>query len=370
MTRITWTRTPAGDYMGKELDVTPWKIVKTVGGYFVLHKMTPIPHPAGESYAWVQVGKRANLSTCKANAEELAAPAAEPTPTTYDNPEPAPVFDAFGEQINQNQTSAPKVLTMPSANQKTKKPKAPAVKVDGRGNPVSPFFPDESDYARYVRAVYSLGPEVDVQKSILDPNDKKLEPFDSHRRMSVVSGLGTQPVETLTVADLSPAARAAGTMGKRTPEDFMPGGKLHHTTREGGARGAETVQGVPEQGRWEKDEDGDERWVTTPAPEAKKAPKQRLTATEQPAPGGMIGGTEARPTVYGHAVTALLRWMGAEGWSVSRCLETLRAVGVTGIAEATVRIQTKAGARGDGSRGPTPELTEEQAHTLEVLAKQ
>ncbi len=72
-----------------------------------------------------------------------------------------------------------------------------------------------------------------------------------------------------------------------------------------------------------------------------------------------------RYAVLGHPATAVIRWMGAHGWSFGRCKTALVAVGA-GVADATIRTQLRAGRK--GLRGATASLTPEQAAVLEAAA--
>jgi hypothetical protein len=99
----------------------------------------------------------------------------------------------------------------------------------------------------------------------------------------------------------------------------------------------------------------------------------------QLAPGGSLSDTEAvsekrgqgqgrgaRYNVMGHPVTAVLRWMGAHGWSKADALKVLSKLGCP-AADSTVYIQVSAGAKGE--RGEPAGLTPEQAAQLEALRK-
>lgn len=71
--------------------------------------------------------------------------------------------------------------------------------------------------------------------------------------------------------------------------------------------------------------------------------------------------------IYGHAATAILRWMGAEKWTREEAMKALKSLG-SDVVEATANIQMKAGAKGGdcGGRGPVPNLTPEQRAELEA----
>jgi serine/threonine protein kinase len=65
--------------------------------------------------------------------------------------------------------------------------------------------------------------------------------------------------------------------------------------------------------------------------------------------------------VFGHPFTAVLRWMGKNGWSFEDAKQALMGLGVE-CSEATVRTQLSAGKT--GQRGAPASLTEEQIATL------
>jgi hypothetical protein len=67
-----------------------------------------------------------------------------------------------------------------------------------------------------------------------------------------------------------------------------------------------------------------------------------------------------RFTIYGHAPTAILRWMGAEKWSIDDSARVIRKLGAA-VADATVTIQVK---RGRGNEPKLPALTEQQANDI------
>lgn len=82
----------------------------------------------------------------------------------------------------------------------------------------------------------------------------------------------------------------------------------------------------------------------------------------------------ARPTtgkrgdIFGHSATAVLRWMGKEGgWSKEDAGKAVRTMGGKDIADATVSIQLKAGAKGE--RGAPADITKKQAKELRAAAK-
>lgn len=70
-----------------------------------------------------------------------------------------------------------------------------------------------------------------------------------------------------------------------------------------------------------------------------------------------------RTALLGRHATAVIRWMGVEGWSFEEAKRTLRRLGVP-VADATIRIQLRAGAKKDADRGPPAELTTEEGNAL------
>jgi hypothetical protein len=81
-----------------------------------------------------------------------------------------------------------------------------------------------------------------------------------------------------------------------------------------------------------------------------------IEKTRQSMPAG-----ETRDMIYGHAVTAVLRWMGKDKWDfrdVKRCLAVLKV----SVADATIRAQLLAGRQ--GKRGEPAKLSKEQRMEL------
>jgi hypothetical protein len=68
-----------------------------------------------------------------------------------------------------------------------------------------------------------------------------------------------------------------------------------------------------------------------------------------------------RSKIYGHPVTAVLRWMGQEDWTKADAKKALRKLGID-IADSTVDIQLRAGQRGE--RGDPASLTKQQENDL------
>jgi hypothetical protein len=70
-----------------------------------------------------------------------------------------------------------------------------------------------------------------------------------------------------------------------------------------------------------------------------------------------------RKKLWGFAVTAVIRWMGVEGFSTQEASRALKKLGYD-IAETTIMIQLLAGKRGDMTRGEPANLSAQQANTL------
>lgn len=90
-----------------------------------------------------------------------------------------------------------------------------------------------------------------------------------------------------------------------------------------------------------------------------KGADSKLVPKPQPAP--IIPAIAPSAELWGNQPTAVMRWMGKEGWSPQEASKVLKEMGVDG-AEATVKIQVRAGAT--GQRGAAAALTEEQATIL------
>ncbi len=75
-----------------------------------------------------------------------------------------------------------------------------------------------------------------------------------------------------------------------------------------------------------------------------------------------------RAQIFGYSVTAVLRWMGANGWefgaAVTACENMAQCYK---LSDVTVRLQLKAGK--DGTRGPAAPVTPSQAKSLRNASK-
>jgi hypothetical protein len=71
-----------------------------------------------------------------------------------------------------------------------------------------------------------------------------------------------------------------------------------------------------------------------------------------------------RVGIFGYPATAVVRWMGAKGIGFNDCVAILKAQGCDNLSESTIKIQLRAGAKADASRGEPANLTEEQSTKL------
>lgn len=71
-----------------------------------------------------------------------------------------------------------------------------------------------------------------------------------------------------------------------------------------------------------------------------------------------------RQKLWGYPVTAVIRWMGSEGFTWQEAANVLKKLGVD-VADSTIQIQVRAGET--GARGPAANLTPDQANKLHDL---
>lgn len=76
--------------------------------------------------------------------------------------------------------------------------------------------------------------------------------------------------------------------------------------------------------------------------------------------------TIKRSKLFGHPVTAVIRWMGAEDWDYDDAQKALLALNIE-MSESTIRAQLRAGKLAE--RGEPAELTDEQERQLYRAAK-
>jgi hypothetical protein len=72
----------------------------------------------------------------------------------------------------------------------------------------------------------------------------------------------------------------------------------------------------------------------------------------------------SRKLLFGHAVTAVIRWMGVDGWNFKEAREALDSLGFEVISGVTINIQLKAGIKGE--RGAPAELNSHDARALRL----
>jgi hypothetical protein len=90
-----------------------------------------------------------------------------------------------------------------------------------------------------------------------------------------------------------------------------------------------------------------------------------VTVTE-----GKKGGKKYR--IWGHPVTAVLRWMGGDAWTFDDARTALKLLGVPDVGDNTVKAQLLAGRKGgdcDG-RGPAAPLSMDQQNTLNLMIEE
>ncbi len=99
-------------------------------------------------------------------------------------------------------------------------------------------------------------------------------------------------------------------------------------------------------------------------------PLQPIIPPTRPAPvsiGDPVNPPEKKPRgsydLFGFPVTAVLRWMGKEGWTFHDARKVLDAYDLQEVADGTIRTQLGCGKRGE--RGEPAPLTPEQVKQLE-----
>jgi hypothetical protein len=73
-----------------------------------------------------------------------------------------------------------------------------------------------------------------------------------------------------------------------------------------------------------------------------------------------------RVKLFGISVTAILRWMGSDGWTKDKINTALEKLGLE-IGEQTIISQRISGMSADSPRGEVPELSDDQANALRQL---
>jgi len=79
------------------------------------------------------------------------------------------------------------------------------------------------------------------------------------------------------------------------------------------------------------------------------------------APPCVVDPSKQSQNIFGHVPTAVIRWMGAEGWTTTQAVAVLESLDID-VAIGTIRAQLRGGVT--GKRGAIPELTDNQVDTL------
>jgi len=79
-------------------------------------------------------------------------------------------------------------------------------------------------------------------------------------------------------------------------------------------------------------------------------------------------GGKQRIRIMGYSVTAIIRWMGSDAWTLKRSRRALKRLGLE-VAETTIVSQMASGRNGEDKRGEVPELTSKQEKKLYALIK-
>lgn len=99
-----------------------------------------------------------------------------------------------------------------------------------------------------------------------------------------------------------------------------------------------------------------------PEPVAQTPVTATIVASDQPGKA-----SNRKGLIYGFPATAVLRWMGSEGWTREMAGKVLTHFGID-VSPATVQIQMKAGQTRDTTRGEPAKLTPGQANDIyEIL---
>ena len=77
-----------------------------------------------------------------------------------------------------------------------------------------------------------------------------------------------------------------------------------------------------------------------------------------------------RVKLFGHSVTAVMRWMGATGgWDADKASKAITKLTGVKPSDATIKIQLKAGAAGQSDRGEPALITPKEAKQLKAAVK-
>lgn len=69
-----------------------------------------------------------------------------------------------------------------------------------------------------------------------------------------------------------------------------------------------------------------------------------------------------------YPATAVIRWMGQQGWSVEQAVNGIEGLKLS-VSVDTIRIQLRAGAKGDGSRGEPAPLSPSEEKVMKKFKK-
>lgn len=97
----------------------------------------------------------------------------------------------------------------------------------------------------------------------------------------------------------------------------------------------------------------------------KNTPSKTTTAKTEPK-SGSVQPKAGRSQLFGFSATAVMRWMGANGWDFDKAWAAFAGMGVDDLSETTFKIQLRAGAKGE--RGEPAAVTAAQAKELEAAA--
>lgn len=90
--------------------------------------------------------------------------------------------------------------------------------------------------------------------------------------------------------------------------------------------------------------------------------KEKTTKRTKEKKDGTTSRKICRCDIFGHPVTAVLRWMGREGWEFEDALTAVVTMGASTISDVTIRLQLAAGRKGE--RGEPADITSAQAKIL------
>jgi len=91
---------------------------------------------------------------------------------------------------------------------------------------------------------------------------------------------------------------------------------------------------------------------------------QKLTEDRANAPATAQGEGGTKAVIFSYAATAVIRWMGRQGWKFQQARKVLEQFGAGHISDATVRCQLQGGRDLDNPRGEPAALTDDQAKAL------